>query len=221
MIYREFLSKVSSFENDGNAYASDYRDINVLKEIADRHKIAILLIHHLRKMNDNDPFNIVSGTTGLTGAVDGRFVLMKDKCSTNKAKLYATGRDIEYMELNLEFDKEQFIWKLISRDDGDDGKNPAVSRNPVVEAITKLVSAHGNWSDTASELIDILREYATDFPMQPNSLSKALNQNREELQLVSIKYDYKRTSQKKLMYLSKINDGDDSNDGKSEVPQGE
>jgi hypothetical protein len=189
--------------------------------IADRHKIAILLVHHLRKMNDSDPFNMVSGTTGLTGAVDGSFVLMKDKRSTNKAKLYATGRDIEYMELNLEFDKEQFIWKVISRDDGDDGKNPAVSRNPVVEAVMKLVSARGNWSGTASELIEVFREYATDLLMQPNSLSKALNQNREELQLVGIKYDYKRTSQKKLIYLTRINDGDDSNDGKTEVPPGE
>ena len=30
-------------------YANDYRDLSVLKRIADTHGIAILLIHHLRK----------------------------------------------------------------------------------------------------------------------------------------------------------------------------
>lgn len=30
-------------------YASDYRDIGVLKALADTHGIAILLVHHLRK----------------------------------------------------------------------------------------------------------------------------------------------------------------------------
>lgn len=30
-------------------YANDYRDLSVLKRLADRHGIAILLIHHLRK----------------------------------------------------------------------------------------------------------------------------------------------------------------------------
>ena len=30
-------------------YANDYRDLSVLKRMADRHGIAILLIHHLRK----------------------------------------------------------------------------------------------------------------------------------------------------------------------------
>lgn len=32
-----------------NTYANDYRDLSVLKRLADAHGIAILLIHHLRK----------------------------------------------------------------------------------------------------------------------------------------------------------------------------
>ena len=32
-----------------NTYANDYRDLSVLKKIADAHGIAILLIHHLRR----------------------------------------------------------------------------------------------------------------------------------------------------------------------------
>ena len=39
-----------------NTYANDYRDLSVLKHLADAHGIAILLIHHLRKEPAEDVF---------------------------------------------------------------------------------------------------------------------------------------------------------------------
>ena len=50
------------------SYANDYRELSALKKLADHHGIAILLIHHLRKENDSDTFNRISGTTALQGA---------------------------------------------------------------------------------------------------------------------------------------------------------
>ena len=44
-------------------YANDYRDLSVLKRLADKHGIAILLIHHLRKEKADDVFHRISGTT--------------------------------------------------------------------------------------------------------------------------------------------------------------
>ena len=41
------------------------------------YSIAILLVHHLRKMTDKDPVNKLSGTTGLSGAADTLFILGK------------------------------------------------------------------------------------------------------------------------------------------------
>ena len=51
-------------------YANDYRDLSVLKRLADKHGIAILLIHHLRKEEAEDVFHRISGTTAISGAVD-------------------------------------------------------------------------------------------------------------------------------------------------------
>ena len=96
-----------------NTYANDYRDLSVLKHIADTHGISILLVHHLRKMNDDDPMNMISGTTGLSGATDSNFVLRKSQRRENTATLYCTGRDIPYRELALEFDGEDHVWKLL------------------------------------------------------------------------------------------------------------
>ena len=54
-------------------YANDYRDFSALKQLANRHSIAILLIYHLWKMKDNDPMNMISGAT------DSGFVPWKTK----------------------------------------------------------------------------------------------------------------------------------------------
>ena len=86
------------------SYASDYNEIEVIKKLAEELKITILLVHHLRKQGDSDPFNMLSGTNGLAGGVDTLFVLDKSKrCSTN-ATLYCSGRDIEDREIELSFD---------------------------------------------------------------------------------------------------------------------
>ena len=94
LVVIDTLQRIRTVGNDANPYASDYRDIGVLKQLADKHRIAILLVHHLRKMNDDDPMNMISGTTGLSGATDSNFVLRKSKRRENTATLYCTGRDI-------------------------------------------------------------------------------------------------------------------------------
>lgn len=55
LIVIDTLQRIRKVSADANPYASDYRDIGILKQLADKHRIAILLIHHLRKMNDDDP----------------------------------------------------------------------------------------------------------------------------------------------------------------------
>ena len=54
-------------------------------------------------MADDDPFNRLSGTNGLAGAADGTLILMRNKRQDGTATLYATGRDIEDVEEELEF----------------------------------------------------------------------------------------------------------------------
>ena len=84
-----------------SSYGSDYAEIVPLKSVAEQLGITIVLVHHLRKAADSDPFNMISGSTGLSGATDGQLVLKKDKRCGGQAVLYATGRDIEDQELSL------------------------------------------------------------------------------------------------------------------------
>lgn len=63
LIVIDTLQKVRTASKD-NAYASDYGDISLIKDFADRHSLAVIVVHHIRKQNDSDVFNKVSGTTG-------------------------------------------------------------------------------------------------------------------------------------------------------------
>ena len=83
-------------------YANDYRDLSVLKRLADHLGLAILLIHHLRKEKAEDVFHRISGTTAISGAVDSSFTLVEERRGSGRAKLTCIGRDIEYRELELE-----------------------------------------------------------------------------------------------------------------------
>ena len=100
-------------QNNDVSYAGDYQDILLLKRLADRLDICLLLVHHLRKMFDADPLNRLSGSTGITGAADVTMILDKSRRSEQNATLTCVGRDIEYRELELSF-SENHVWQLVS-----------------------------------------------------------------------------------------------------------
>jgi RecA-family ATPase len=65
-------SKSSPYQNDHDALAG-------LQRLAEELGIAVVVNHHDRKMDAEDVFDTVSGTLGLTGAVDTILVLAKKR----------------------------------------------------------------------------------------------------------------------------------------------
>jgi hypothetical protein len=96
------------------SYANDYSETSRLKAVADELNICILLVHHTRKMNDDDRVNEISGTNGIAGSADTLFVLTKEKRTAKNAILTCTGRDIEDMELELDMDSNTCMWRCRS-----------------------------------------------------------------------------------------------------------
>jgi hypothetical protein len=95
-----------------NAYDVDYEAVRPLLEIANKRHVAILVIHHLRKSEADDPLDEISGSTGLTGGVDGVMVLTRERGDAD-AFLYVTGRDIEEdRKVALTFDSYNATWQL-------------------------------------------------------------------------------------------------------------
>lgn len=137
-----------------NAYSADYSDLRVLKEFADSHSIALMVVHHTRKARDpDDVFSNISGTNGLMGACDTVFVLDKDKRSDKYAALSVTGRDVEFQEFRLLFrDGEWEFVESLSNDEFDEPEVPGC-----IQAVADFMdSRQENWVGTASELLGLL-----------------------------------------------------------------
>ena len=75
LIVIDTLQKVRVSDGNGGMYANDYKEAGALKKIADKYGICILLIHHLRKQSAADPFDQISGSTGLMGVADTSWVM--------------------------------------------------------------------------------------------------------------------------------------------------
>jgi AAA domain len=96
----------------GTLYEDDYGAVHGLKRLADRHGVAILLVHHLRKLSAADPLDEISGSTGLTGAVDGAIVLRRQRRKPS-ATLHVSGRDLEDREVALAWEATACRWTLV------------------------------------------------------------------------------------------------------------
>lgn len=93
-----------------NAYAGDYADVTDWKALADEFGVAILLIHHVRKMAAEDPLEMMSGTNGITGAADTLMVLNR---TAQGVTLTGRGREVEEFEKALQFDTRTGRWSVI------------------------------------------------------------------------------------------------------------
>ena len=92
-----------------SVHSTDYAALRGLHQLANKHAISVLVVHHVRKADAEDPFDTVSGSTGLTGAADSTLILTR-RDSDGGVILYGRGRDLEEFERGLEFDKDSCRW---------------------------------------------------------------------------------------------------------------
>ena len=188
------LEKIRDGGRDRDIYSCDYNDMSRLREITDQHKLTLFLVHHTRKMYDADPLNTVSGSTGLIGAVDGVFVLIKDNRTGNNAKLTISNRDTESFCFDLCFDPDTCRWDFIgnSVDGGDD------------DALCFLLNdfLKEEWNGTATELCNELKCRDSSFALAPSAIGKQLNASVGLLKKeYGIQFDRDRNMKAKRIYL--------------------
>ena len=185
-----------------NTYANDYRDLSVLKKLADRHGIAILLIHHLRKEGADDVFNRISGTTGVQGAVDSSFTLIEDRRGSGKAKLSCIGRDIEYREICLERNEDN-VWEMVS----DSREQPELLGDAIISLLSAFMKSAPRFIGTPTELADKLFSQSGE-KISPKKISQRILQNADALMDAGITFDIRRSNGKRLIELYRADSAD-------------
>ncbi len=192
-------------------YAGDYDDVSALNNISDKYAIAVVVVHHVRKLKDvSDPFNEVSGSTGITGAADTNFVLKRSRANET-GTLLATGRDIEYQELTLKFNSNSHLWELVERKNIEDIRHEEIPK--FILRLVDFISEIKKWQGTATELITQMNE----IEVTPNVETKMLARfSAEVLQPQGVEYKTKRTGTSRLIHLKKC-DSNDENDNANAI----
>lgn len=195
LVIVDTLQRVRGSGNRGESlYAQDYRELSLLKALADELKICLLFVHHNRKMPDEtDPFNLISGSTGIMGVADTIWVITKESRKSEKATLHVTGRDVLQEGIVLRFDKETYRWQALGDRETVElqERETAWRRNVLGAAIKCVVNANGgHWAGTATFLMNDMKHTEYEgLPDNAQSLSAQLKHIKDDLmEFEGIKY---------------------------------
>ena len=196
LIIIDTLQKIREVSGETYSYASDYDVISRLKQFSDTQGICLMLVHHTRKQQAGDRFEMISGTTGILGSADGAFLLQKEKRTDMSATLDIVGRDQPDQRLYLIRDQERLCWNL-------DHAETEVWKQPLDPLLGKVASILTEeqplWEGSAAELVALLGD-----DIQPNILTRKLNVKAGDLLTDhGVVYHHKRTRAGSHIRLSK------------------
>lgn len=173
LVVIDTLKRVRNSLANTSGYDDDYDFAAAITNLARTLGLCIIIVHHTRKLKADNKFDLISGTNGLYGAVDGAMILEKTDTYSKNATLTIQGRDQPEVMLELDKDLETLQWKL-KKEHTDLWIEPT---DPILDAVAAIVSCENpKWSGTATELVS-----CTGIDIKPNQLSVRLNVNAQRL----------------------------------------
>lgn len=158
--------------NTKNPYQGDYNTIAPLHKFCEEHNVAILLVHHTRKMRSVDPFDDILGTNGLLGASDGAFIMRKESSDTD-VKLHIRSRDMEERVLTISFNNTLSHWELEKENTPIED---AFQTDEDLKKALDYLKEHGSFDGKAAEFCDLIKARK-----KPQSISGKIWNRRSDL----------------------------------------
>jgi hypothetical protein len=183
-------------------YSSDYDALKQIQRIAQRRNIVIIVVHHTNKTKitkDDNPFDKISGSTGISGAVDAMWLLTRDPESEYASILRMTDRNIAGV------DRVDLAW--------DD-----MLGSHVVDPKSKLLAATGPERRAVYDVMDknpsytwSPKEIATELGREESVIKKHLRRLLEDKLVIRVGYG--RYSAVSLTHI--VHSGNSSTSGNS------
>lgn len=126
---------------------ADYNIVSTLREIAEKHAMALVLVAHTRKA-PGEFLDSIQGTSGTTAAADAVWVL--SRTPDGDAMLSVTGREVRSNVFGVKRSEDSPAWAIT-------GEGDEVSQ-----------------SEARREIIELLRDQG---PMRPTSIARAARKN--------------------------------------------
>jgi RecA-family ATPase len=92
----------------------EYKTVSELGDISHQFGIAIVLVHHDRKMGALDDMDTFSGTLGLSAGADHLMIMKKD--SDGSVRMKGISRDAGDFDRIMVFDREKLSWSISDKD---------------------------------------------------------------------------------------------------------
>ncbi|WP_405343184.1 AAA family ATPase [Ruminococcus sp.] len=178
----------------GDTYAGDYAVISALKNLADRLDIAIVCIHHTRKMKAKDTFDSVLGSTGLTAAADGIYVLERKADGKPFGRLSFISRDLPDGDLPVRFDHDTCRWYPIA---SSDMERELLLSDEAMSALVSFMKQELIYEGTATDLCERL-----GLNIGANNLSSKLSKYKIALQKLGVDYTKEKRNNHKVFTLN-------------------
>jgi len=195
LIIIDTLQMIRGAKGGDYSYASDYNDLSALKKIADRHSVAVLLIHHLRKEKADDVFNRISGTTAISGAVDSNFTIVEKQRGSSHAVLHCVGRDIEYREIELERGEDN-VWQMVS----DTRDQPEMLGGSIVRLVAEFMNGQSEYIGTPTELSEKIDPDGVEG-ITPKKISGQIRKSIDCLRRIGISAVIRRSNGRRIIEL--------------------
>ncbi len=136
LVVIDVLARFRKMVGAKQTYEADYEAIAELQKVASETGVAIIVIHHTRKGEADDPTpDAVSGTLGLAGAADS--ILVIDRKTDGGVRLYGRSRDVDEIDRAMEFNRETCRWTIL-------GESSEVSRSNERKHIIAALKEHGD-----------------------------------------------------------------------------
>ncbi len=189
----------------GDTYAGDYDAVSKLKSLADKLNIAVVCIHHTRKMKAKDTFDSVLGSTGLTAAADGIYVLERHTDGKPYGNLSFISRDMPDGEIPVRFDHDTCRWYPIT---DSEIEMELLYSDEAMAALIDFIKRETIFEGTATELSDQL-----SLHIGANNLTAKLSKYEKSLRRLGIEYTKDRHKTQRLLtviYTAKNNCDDET-----------
>nr|WP_316623032.1 AAA family ATPase [uncultured Ruminococcus sp.] len=178
----------------GDTYAGDYAVISALKNLADRLDIAIVCIHHTRKMKAKDTFDSVLGSTGLTAAADGIYVLERKADGKPFGRISFISRDLPDGDLPVRFEHDTCRWYPIA---SSDMERELLLADEAMSALVSFMKQELIYEGTATDLCERL-----GLNIGANNLSSKLSKYKNSLQKLGVDYTKEKRNNHKVFTLN-------------------
>lgn len=149
----------------------------------------------------------MSGTTGISGAMDALFILDKSRRNAAGATLICASRDTGYRELELQLSPETCVWNLVS----DSLESPQLILPEEMSWLIAFMKEKISFSGTNSDFADQFSAYYGKS-VSVKGFKQMMNRWRYSLEEQGVFFENRRSNGQRLLDISFFSSAGDESD---------